>query len=112
MFLKKICLLVLIATSITPSIEAHSTIDDSRLWKKLSILKTKELPHTIIKKTSIPYLGKKNKTILAAKPLQIQIQTPQFLREGDRIELSAKIILQKIAFLKMILEHMMTIKII
>ena len=94
MFLKKICLLVLIATSITPSIEAHSTIDDSRLWKKLSTLKTKELPHTTIKKTSIPNLGKENIKILAENPLQIQIQTPQFLREGDRIELSAKIINQ------------------
>ena len=94
MFLKKICLLVLIATSITPSIEAHSTIDDYRLWKKLSTLKTKVLPHTTIKKTSIPNLGKENIKILAENPLQIQIQTPQFLREGDRIELSAKIINQ------------------
>ena len=64
MFLKKICLLVLIATSITPSIEAHSTIDDYRLWKKLSTLKTKVLPHTTIKKTSIPNLGKENIKIL------------------------------------------------
>ncbi len=94
MFLKKICLLVLIAASITPSIEAHSTIEDSRLWKKLPTLKTKENTQSAVKKISIHYSGKKNKNILAANPLQIQIQTPQFLREGDRIELNAKIINQ------------------
>ena len=79
MFLKKICLILLIATSITQSVKAGPIITYSDFWKKQSIIK-KELAQTA-----------SNKNKLTQKPLLVQIQIPNFLREGDRIELSAKV---------------------
>ena len=79
MFLKKKCLILLIATSITQSVKAGPIITYSDFWKKQSTIK-KELAQTA-----------SNKNKLTQKPLLVQIQIPNFLREGDRIELSAKV---------------------
>ncbi len=79
MFLKKICLILLIATSITQSVKAGPIITYSDFWKKQSTIKKK-----LAQKAS-------NKNKLTQKPLIVQIQIPNFLREGDRIELSAKV---------------------
>ena len=90
MFLKKICLILLIATSITQSVKAGPIITYSDFWKKQSTIK-KELAQTDSNKKSIQYSSKKNKNKLTQNPLLVQIQIPNFLREGDRIELSAKV---------------------
>jgi len=92
MFFKKICLLFLIATSMTQYVESNPTSNYSHLWKKLTRLEKTKLTQSANKKTSIQYSGKKIKNVLAQKNLLVQIQAPQFLREGDRIELIAKII--------------------
>lgn len=90
MFLKKICLLFFIATSITQCVEANPTSNYFDLWKKPIRLEKTKFTHSANKKTSIQSSGKKN--IIVQKPLLVQLQAPQFLREGDRIELNAKII--------------------
>ncbi len=90
MFFKRICLLVLIATSISQIVEASPIITYSHFWKKITKLKKKEITQTTNKKKSIQY--KENSNELAQKPLQVEMQAPKFLREGDRIELNAKII--------------------
>ena len=90
MFLKKICLLFLIVTSIIQCVEANPTSNNFDLWKKPTRLEKTKFTHSANKKTSIQSSGKKN--IIVQKPLLVQLQAPQFLREGDRIELNAKII--------------------
>ena len=90
MFLKKICLLFFIATSITQCVEANPTSNYFDLWKKPTRHEKTKSTHSANKKTSIQSSDKKN--IIVQKTLLVQLQAPQFLREGDRIELNAKII--------------------
>ncbi len=69
-------------TDANGNIEFSFTIPEAlTTWKMMTLAHTKELASAY-----------SEKTVITQKPLMVQPNTPRFLREGDRIEFSAKIV--------------------